>query len=72
MRLGLLKAGIMGAGGGGPGGGGGGDAPQGPQSFVSKARIMEGTPESMVPYMSNLADEYVDASVALKEGASSQ
>jgi chromosome segregation ATPase len=39
-----------------------------PPSFVSDAKIMEGTPEDLVPYQKMLAEEYHAASVALKTG----
>ena len=39
-----------------------------PPPFVSDAKIMEGTPEDLVPYQTMLAKEYHAASVALKTG----
>ena len=40
-----------------------------PQPYVSDARIMDGTPEDLVPYQKTLTDEYHKASVALKREA---
>ena len=39
-----------------------------PPPFVSDAKIMEGTPDDLVPYQKMLAEEYHAASVALKTG----
>ena len=44
--------------------GGGGVDPTKP--FLDPAKILSGTPEELMPYQQKLADEYVEASLALK------
>ena len=71
MRVGVMKEKLESkldaaaeGGGGGGGGSGGGIDPTKP--FLDPAKILEGTPDELMPYQQQLADEYVEASLALK------
>jgi hypothetical protein len=70
MRVGVMKEKLeskldaAAEGGGGGGGGGGGIDPTKP--FLDPTKILEGTPDELMPYQQQLADEYVEASLALK------
>ena len=70
MRVGVMKEKLeskldaAAEGGGGGGGSGGGIDPTKP--FLDPAKILEGTPDELMPYQQQLADEYVEASLALK------
>ena len=71
MRVGVMKEKLESkldaaaeGGGGGGGGSGGGIDPTKP--FLDPAKILEGTPDELMPYQQQLAYEYVEASLALK------
>ena len=67
MRVGVMKEKLeskLDAAAEGGGGSGGGIDPTKP--FLDPAKILEGTPDELMPYQQQLADEYVEASLALK------